>query len=252
MELTPDAVRRVAFRESWRGYNQVDVDHFIEWVALGLEGIFAAEPATEIGDAADDAPPPTGSSSEAPGDSGAADGSTGLAGESRDVPAWARATTAASAPMSSAPTVPEERIGVPPAAAGAPPPGAPLGAAPGTGPGAALEEGAEPTMPELESAQGRLRAEVTDLERVRRGIEADIESLRRHLVRERARLRQVLTDAALRLDRELTVERSEPPETGAAPGILVREPSTPAAPRSEPGGQARRRPSGPQVASSPD
>ena len=37
MELTSSVLRDVEFRETWKGYNQADVDTFIDEVALGVD-----------------------------------------------------------------------------------------------------------------------------------------------------------------------------------------------------------------------
>ncbi|MBO0894696.1 MAG: DivIVA domain-containing protein, partial [Acidimicrobiales bacterium] len=39
MELVPKTLREVEFREKLRGYNQDDVDDFLEQVAVGLEAL---------------------------------------------------------------------------------------------------------------------------------------------------------------------------------------------------------------------
>jgi DivIVA domain-containing protein len=41
MELTSSVLRDVEFRETWKGYNQADVDTFIDEVALGVEALHA-------------------------------------------------------------------------------------------------------------------------------------------------------------------------------------------------------------------
>lgn len=42
MTLSADTLRKVEFREGWRGYNQVDVDVFIEEVAAGVDELHAS------------------------------------------------------------------------------------------------------------------------------------------------------------------------------------------------------------------
>jgi DivIVA domain-containing protein len=39
MELTSSVLRDVEFRETWKGYNQADVDTFIDEVALGVDAL---------------------------------------------------------------------------------------------------------------------------------------------------------------------------------------------------------------------
>jgi DivIVA domain-containing protein len=41
MELTSSVLRDVEFRETWKGYNQADVDTFIDEVALGVDALHA-------------------------------------------------------------------------------------------------------------------------------------------------------------------------------------------------------------------
>ncbi len=41
MELTSSVLRDVEFRETWKGYNQADVDTFIDEVALGVDALQA-------------------------------------------------------------------------------------------------------------------------------------------------------------------------------------------------------------------
>jgi cell division initiation protein len=41
MSLTSEALRKAEFREGWRGYNQVDVDVFLEEVAAGVDALNA-------------------------------------------------------------------------------------------------------------------------------------------------------------------------------------------------------------------
>ncbi len=41
MELTSSVLRDVEFRETWKGYNQADVDMFIDEVALGVDALHA-------------------------------------------------------------------------------------------------------------------------------------------------------------------------------------------------------------------
>ena len=42
MTLSAETLRKVEFREGWRGYNQVDVDVFIEEVAAGVDELHAS------------------------------------------------------------------------------------------------------------------------------------------------------------------------------------------------------------------
>ncbi len=41
MTLSSEALRKIEFREGWRGYNQVDVDVFLEEVAAGVDTLHA-------------------------------------------------------------------------------------------------------------------------------------------------------------------------------------------------------------------
>lgn len=41
MDLTSEDLRRVEFRETWKGYNQADVDAFIDDVAAGVDALHA-------------------------------------------------------------------------------------------------------------------------------------------------------------------------------------------------------------------
>lgn len=42
MTISGDSIRKIEFREGWRGYNQVDVDVFLEEVAAGVDELQAA------------------------------------------------------------------------------------------------------------------------------------------------------------------------------------------------------------------
>ncbi len=42
MTLSAETLRKIEFREGWRGYNQVDVDVFLEEVAAGVEELHAS------------------------------------------------------------------------------------------------------------------------------------------------------------------------------------------------------------------
>ena len=42
MTISAESIRKVEFREGWRGYNQVDVDVFLEEVAAGVDELHAA------------------------------------------------------------------------------------------------------------------------------------------------------------------------------------------------------------------
>lgn len=46
MTISSDTLRKIEFREGWRGYNQVDVDVFLEEVATGIDELHA-----ELGEA---------------------------------------------------------------------------------------------------------------------------------------------------------------------------------------------------------
>jgi DivIVA domain-containing protein len=47
MDLSPDTIREVRFREAWRGYDRTDVDCFLDEVAGSVDGSsFAVESAT--------------------------------------------------------------------------------------------------------------------------------------------------------------------------------------------------------------
>ncbi len=41
MTLSSDTLRKIEFRDGWRGYNQVDVDVFLEEVAAGIDALHA-------------------------------------------------------------------------------------------------------------------------------------------------------------------------------------------------------------------
>ena len=41
MTISSEALRKIEFREGWRGYNQVDVDVFLEEVAAGVDALHA-------------------------------------------------------------------------------------------------------------------------------------------------------------------------------------------------------------------
>ncbi len=42
MTISGESIRKIEFREGWRGYNQVDVDVFLEEVAAGVDELHAA------------------------------------------------------------------------------------------------------------------------------------------------------------------------------------------------------------------
>jgi DivIVA domain-containing protein len=42
MTISGESIRKIEFREGWRGYNQVDVDVFLEEVAAGVDDLHAA------------------------------------------------------------------------------------------------------------------------------------------------------------------------------------------------------------------
>ena len=51
MDLTPQTLRDVEFREKLRGYHPDDVDDFLEEVAVAVDGMLARLRATEAGTA---------------------------------------------------------------------------------------------------------------------------------------------------------------------------------------------------------
>lgn len=177
MDLTPDTVRRVAFRESWRGYNQVDVDHFIEWVAAGLEAMSRA----------DHIPPVLPAEQE----------ERALI---EDLPRsdTSAVSLAAPPPPPARPEAPSEK---------APPPDAVAAEARAREVLARAErEAAELT----ERVRRRLRQEMAVLERDRDALSAQVEALTRHLAGERARLREALATAARQLSREFRLDVPAP------------------------------------------
>ena len=42
MTISGESIRKIEFREGWRGYNQVDVDVFLEEIAAGVDELQAS------------------------------------------------------------------------------------------------------------------------------------------------------------------------------------------------------------------
>lgn len=210
MELTSYEVRRVTFREAWRGYDRSQVDDFLERIAAGLDQLEGQLRRTAAAGAAasEDAPQPA----SVVGDAEAATRTLVLAQRTADA-ALADARAEAERLVAEA----QERAH-------------------------AIVAEAEAGAPDLarrahEEHERQLLAEVTALEARRAGLQQDCEALERYLADERERVRASLDALTRRLDAgdapiaasrpALHDDARSPAPTAAEPAAPMAEPERP-------------------------
>jgi cell division initiation protein len=201
VDLTPQTLREVEFREKLRGYHPDDVDDFLEQAAVALEGMLgrlrAAEAAASRADAAGPRPERArpadwapASSGDTPSDAEAVSAETLhrtllLAQRTADA-AVAEAEESARQLVDNA-REEADRI---------------LAAAEGKAAIAANE------------AKSKVEAAIVELEQRRAGLEREVSSLQSWAAQQRDRLRDVLTDQVRALD--IWLATSAPPKPPAA------------------------------------
>jgi cell division initiation protein len=188
MDLSPKTLREVEFREKLRGYNQDDVDEFLEQVAVGLEALQdqlrqANERANRVGD------------------------QRSPASEEEESESARRVLVAAQRTADSMVREAREQA-------------AEIVAAAEARARAALAQAEDAARLRRETAESDVRAEVQRLATARESLVADVTALEQHLERARSRARTGLGDALRWLDDHLP-QALPSPELRTDPAVVA-------------------------------